>query len=219
LTGDPHAEGRHTIAGTIPRQHTFSGLSVEHKETRTRPVADARTAVAAGHAPVPTDESDLHGQIMNLRCEVPSALSKAEAYQYKIGHRDARHAAAGLAIAQGADLASMRPSRHTRFELMDRLVQAGAVQKKGGGYSATDYGRNLLAGGNIAPPAGAPAPANQAENTPHSHFIWTPSREQFKDWCQRHNLPEHLSKEAFEDAASLYLTSHHVVFAPTNTSA
>lgn len=40
---------------------------------------------------------DLSAAVMNIRCEVPPALSKGEAYQYKLGHRDARHAAAELA--------------------------------------------------------------------------------------------------------------------------
>ena len=46
---------------------------------------------------------DLHGEIMNIRC-VP--LTGA----YGIGHRDARHAAAELAIAHDAKYAALSTS-------------------------------------------------------------------------------------------------------------
>ena len=34
---------------------------------------------------------------------------------------------------------------------------------------------------------------------------FSPTEAQFKEWCERHDLPEHLYREAFHDAASLYL--------------
>lgn len=33
----------------------------------------------------------------------------------------------------------------------------------------------------------------------------SPTDVQFKEWCERHDLHEHLSRDAFDDAASLYL--------------
>jgi hypothetical protein len=35
---------------------------------------------------------------------------------------------------------------------------------------------------------------------------FTPSEQQYMDWCERHDLPDHLSRDAFDDATSLYLT-------------
>ena len=51
--------------------------------------------------------SDLHGEIMNIPCDpsrAPVAGVNAE-LAYKYGHRDARHAAAELAAAHGAERA------------------------------------------------------------------------------------------------------------------
>jgi hypothetical protein len=36
---------------------------------------------------------------------------------------------------------------------------------------------------------------------------WSPSDDQFRKWCETHDMPEHVSREAFDDAASLYLLS------------
>jgi hypothetical protein len=43
--------------------------------------------------------SDLHRQIMNLRCVAPKEFGINERIAYAQGHRDARHAAAGIASA------------------------------------------------------------------------------------------------------------------------
>jgi hypothetical protein len=47
---------------------------------------------------------DLHGRIMNLRCDIPEAATEWPNYGvgYKSGHKDARHAAAELALASDA---------------------------------------------------------------------------------------------------------------------
>jgi hypothetical protein len=34
---------------------------------------------------------------------------------------------------------------------------------------------------------------------------FSPTEEQFKEWCERHNMQENVSREAFDDATSLYL--------------
>jgi hypothetical protein len=44
--------------------------------------------------------SDLHGRIFNLPCTAPNAYGINERLAYKLGHRDARHAAAELANAK-----------------------------------------------------------------------------------------------------------------------
>jgi hypothetical protein len=36
---------------------------------------------------------------------------------------------------------------------------------------------------------------------------FTPTEQQYAEWCERHDLPDHLSRDAFSDAASLYLTA------------
>ena len=52
--------------------------------------------------------------------------------------------------------------------------------------------------------AAAPQPPAQPEavQVPQG---WRPTQEQFTEWCVRHDVPEHHSREAFDDAASLYL--------------
>jgi hypothetical protein len=48
---------------------------------------------------------DLHGQIMNLPARLPSDCAKmATSTAYKAGHRDARHAAAELALTTDATM-------------------------------------------------------------------------------------------------------------------
>jgi hypothetical protein len=44
-------------------------------------------------------QDELHAAIMNLRGDVDPDWTQAERHMYKIGHRDARHAAAELVIA------------------------------------------------------------------------------------------------------------------------
>jgi len=36
---------------------------------------------------------------------------------------------------------------------------------------------------------------------------FTPTEQQYAEWCERHDLPKHLSRDAFDDAVSLYLVS------------
>lgn len=58
---------------------------------------------------------DLHGQIINLRVDAMPTLplcggsaATREALAYKVGHRDARHAAAELALKADACIESLR---------------------------------------------------------------------------------------------------------------
>jgi len=60
---------------------------------------------------------DLHGEIMNIRC-VP--LTGA----YGIGHRDARHAAAELAIALDAKYAALMESHRGLLAALKEVVDA-----------------------------------------------------------------------------------------------
>ena len=46
----------------------------------------------------------LSGEIMNIRCVVPDAMSANLVLAYKLGHRDARHAAAELVTTHAAAL-------------------------------------------------------------------------------------------------------------------
>ena len=43
--------------------------------------------------------SDLHAQIMNIPCDRPDTSAMGKATAYKLGHRDARHAAAEMALS------------------------------------------------------------------------------------------------------------------------
>ena len=55
---------------------------------------------------------DLHGEIMNIRRDEPrdSFDDLSELTAYRMGHRDARHAAAELAIALDAKYAALQSS-------------------------------------------------------------------------------------------------------------
>lgn len=46
--------------------------------------------------------SDLHAKIMNIQCIKPGWCRSDEAIAYRLGHRDARHAAAELAAMEAA---------------------------------------------------------------------------------------------------------------------
>lgn len=63
---------------------------------------------------------DLHGQIMNLPARLPKDCAKmATATAYKTGHRDARHAAAELALRADALVHELR-------EVLERERERGA---------------------------------------------------------------------------------------------
>ncbi|WP_312381576.1 hypothetical protein [Stutzerimonas balearica] len=69
--------------------------------------------------------SDLHGEIMNIPCDpsrAPVAGVNAE-LAYKYGHRDARHAAAELAAAHGAERAQPEEAEWVVFGFDDRYVK------------------------------------------------------------------------------------------------
>jgi hypothetical protein len=58
---------------------------------------------------------DLHGQIMNIKCEAlpafpfsPGPIASEQLHAYKVGHRDARHAAAELALMADACIVALR---------------------------------------------------------------------------------------------------------------
>ena len=62
---------------------------------------------------------NLHGQIMNLQCK--PANMDAEPNQklaYKVGHRDARHAAAELALKADAEIERLRKALQEADTLM-----------------------------------------------------------------------------------------------------
>jgi hypothetical protein len=82
-------------------------------------------------------EADLHAQIMRLRCNVPEgyAPGKADEAVYRIGHRDARHAAAELAAAyeseRASELRSLRDALTLAKARIAELEGAGAICQPG----------------------------------------------------------------------------------------
>jgi hypothetical protein len=74
---------------------------------------------AADAAPV--GRPDLHAAIMNLPCEVPDTMNGSQAYDYKRGHRDARHAAAELVTTIRPDALIARQARQLE-ELRDEVA-------------------------------------------------------------------------------------------------
>ena len=51
---------------------------------------------------------NLHGQMINIRCDAPTVLDDTERVIFKAGHRDARHAAAELALKADACIEALR---------------------------------------------------------------------------------------------------------------
>jgi len=66
----------------------------------------------------------LHGEIMNIRCAVPDSDGKPcdFALAYKLGHRDARHAAAEL-FTTSAALSQPAAADEVKAELLGALQQ------------------------------------------------------------------------------------------------
>ena len=48
--------------------------------------------------------NSLHADIMNIQCKIPPQFTWLMKYAYKIGHRDARHAAAELVSASQTNI-------------------------------------------------------------------------------------------------------------------
>ena len=90
----------------IPARKTAAGLFTTplYTEQQVRALlAQAATAAAPAH-PAEGEQTDLHAAIMNIPVNKAKLehLGINERLQYKIGHRDARHDAAELALAHAA---------------------------------------------------------------------------------------------------------------------
>jgi len=55
-------------------------------------------------------------------------------------------------------------------------------------------------------------PEGEARRAEHVNF--TPTEQQFADWCERHDVKPHHSREAFDDAVTLYLTAPAATLSP-----
>ena len=82
---------------------------------------------------------NLHNQIMNLRVaptELATSLYAGDTtLAYKIGHRDARHAAAELALAADAEIERLRLDAE-RLDFLMRAVSDAEFSRIGIFYSA-----------------------------------------------------------------------------------
>lgn len=68
-------------------------------------------------------------------------------------------------------------------------------------YFDRDEAQRAHDGGNTVLPIesmAAPTPASVPDG-------WAPTDEQYRAWCETHDMQESVSREAFDDAASLYL--------------
>lgn len=65
--------------------------------------------------------SDLHAQIMNIPCDRPDTSAMGKATAYKLGHRDARHAAAEMALS------SATPTLSAAMQLPEVRALVGAL--------------------------------------------------------------------------------------------
>ena len=67
---------------------------------------------------------DLHGKIMNISHGANTNLLRAEEWlSYRAGHRDARHAAAELALAGDAEIERLRAALETSYRRLSAVRQ------------------------------------------------------------------------------------------------
>jgi hypothetical protein len=83
---------------------------------------------------------DLHAAIMNLPCRVPDTLNGSQAYDYKCGHRDARHAAAELVSAA---LPAAQPTDEEILALAHRTA-ATYTHRSDPKYHSYGFGQHTL---------------------------------------------------------------------------
>ena len=83
--------------------------------------------------------SDLHAKIMNLECNEPDLNRTGVAPAYRLGHRDARHAAAELAATTADRISALEAALAKADEL------AGAVQGLNGSLWQTTIPNALTA--------------------------------------------------------------------------
>ena len=78
----------------------------------------------------------LHSDLMNLRCIVPDELSPSEALAFKLGQKQARHAAAELALAneaqwEAAVAAAVAAERNKWIASQRNLGAVGSILRTG----------------------------------------------------------------------------------------
>ncbi len=100
----------------------------EDEKQRLLSLGDESTVAA------PAQTADLHNEIMNLPCKVPADYDIKQRLAYKVGHRDARHAAAELvaAPAHTADQDCTEPNRAACPRLCHDFCNAEETRKSCG---------------------------------------------------------------------------------------
>jgi hypothetical protein len=96
---------------------------MKHEQQKEQPYLAARSSDAAPSpdAAPAVGQLGLHAAIMNLPCNVPDTMNGSQAYDYKRGHRDARHAAAELVVTARPDALIARQARQLE-ELRDEVA-------------------------------------------------------------------------------------------------
>lgn len=67
---------------------------------------------------------DYHGRIMNIECVVPDAIPSDPSVSFKYGHRDARHAAAEIALEADQNIANLAYQLGSEKTFVDQLQRA-----------------------------------------------------------------------------------------------
>ena len=70
----------------------------------------------------------LHGEIMNLQCQVPADVGINQAHAWKNGHKQARHAAAELVTAADSELDRLRELERRVAKRCAEAVQSWAPE-------------------------------------------------------------------------------------------
>ena len=78
--------------------------------------------------------SDLHAKIMNLECNEPDLNRTSVAPAYRLGHRDARHAAAELVAAHQDRIEALEAALAKADELADVIDKPDQSDGRKGRY-------------------------------------------------------------------------------------
>lgn len=127
---------------------------------------------------------NLHGQMMNLPCALPPMVVDDQAY--KLGHRDARHAAAALANDADAEISRLRDTQRVLVEALRKIV---AIDDKmfGGDWDEIEEARAIAreAIASVEKPASvhlASAGGTEATARDAARFAWYFSNTPKGDW-------------------------------------
>lgn len=158
-----------------------------------------------------SEPTDLHAAIMNLPCKPEAGWTNIEKLTYKIGHRDARHAAAELvASASGSISSEIESSREAKLPTAsaplpltdDRIVDCAV---SAGLHDEMWFGQDTPKGYEDCMPklrafARLITRMNALPQPPRTPMKTDTSREAFEAWADDYNYPGGYHREFMREA-------------------